>query len=91
MPMTAGDQWGGMLLVTRQATDAYASRFLRPAGFIEFSGARDPEIGRRFRTAFIRDRGISVQSLRRAPDEPDETCWLAGDGSTAAINGSQPG
>jgi len=42
--MTAGDQWGGMLLVTRQAADAYAARFLRPAGFIEFSGARDPKL-----------------------------------------------
>jgi hypothetical protein len=38
------DQWGGMLLVTRQAADAYAARFLRPAGFIEFSGARDSKI-----------------------------------------------
>jgi protein-L-isoaspartate(D-aspartate) O-methyltransferase len=90
--LTAGDQWGGMLLVTRQAADAYAARFLRPAGFIEFSGARDPEIGRRLAAAFRRDRGIPVQSLRRAPDEPDETCWLAGDGwwlSTAGIDGTQ--
>jgi protein-L-isoaspartate(D-aspartate) O-methyltransferase len=29
MPMTAGDQWGGMLLVTRQNADTYAARFLR--------------------------------------------------------------
>jgi protein-L-isoaspartate(D-aspartate) O-methyltransferase len=88
MPMTAGNQWGGMLLVTRQAADAYAARFLGPAGFIEFSGARAPKIARRLAAAFRRDRGVPVQSLRRAPDEPDETCWLAGDGwwlSTASI------
>jgi protein-L-isoaspartate(D-aspartate) O-methyltransferase len=91
-PMTAEGQWGGMLLVARQSADVYASRFLCPAGFIEFSGARDPEIGRRLAAAFGRDRGIPVKSLRRAPDEPDDTCWLAGDGwwlSTAGIDGSQ--
>ena len=66
MPMTAGNQWGGMLLVTRQAANAYAAGFLRPAGFIEFSGARDPKIGRRLAAAFRRDRGVPVQSLRRA-------------------------
>jgi protein-L-isoaspartate(D-aspartate) O-methyltransferase len=29
-----------------------------------------------------------VRSLRRSPDEPDETCWLAGEGwwlSTAPV------
>ena len=89
MPMTAVDQWGGMLLVTHHAPGAYAARFLRQAGFIEFSGARDPEIERRLAAAFRRDRGASVQSLRRAPHEPDETSWLAGDGwwlSTAGID-----
>jgi protein-L-isoaspartate(D-aspartate) O-methyltransferase len=80
LPLTAADQMGGMLLVTRFSADAFAARFLRPAGFIEFSGARDPEISRRLAVAFRRDRGSSVKSLRRAPDEPDETCWLAGDG-----------
>jgi protein-L-isoaspartate(D-aspartate) O-methyltransferase len=89
LPMTAEDQWGGMLLVTRQSDDAYAARFLRPAGFIEFTGARDPEISSRLAAAFRRDRGTSVRSLRRAPVEPDETCWLAGEGwwlSTAEID-----
>lgn len=90
LPMTASDQWGGMLLVTRQSADAYAARFLRQAGFIEFTGARDPEISRRLAAAFRRDRGTPVKSLRRAPEEPDETCWLAGDGwwlSTVAVEG----
>ena len=91
LPMTTEGQWGGMLLVTRQSVDAYAARFLCPAGFIEFSGARDPEISRRLAAAFERDRGIPVKSLRRAPDKPDETCWLAGEGwwlSTADIDGN---
>jgi protein-L-isoaspartate(D-aspartate) O-methyltransferase len=91
LPMTTEGQWGGMLLVTRQSVDAYAARFLCPAGFIEFSGARDPEISRRLAAAFERDRGIPVKSLRREPDKPDETCWLAGEGwwlSTADIDGN---
>jgi protein-L-isoaspartate(D-aspartate) O-methyltransferase len=87
-PMTTESQWGGMLLLTRQYANDYAARFLCPAGFIEFIGARDPTIGRRLEDAFGRDRGVAVKSLRRAPAEPDETCWLAGEGwwlSTASV------
>jgi protein-L-isoaspartate(D-aspartate) O-methyltransferase len=80
LPMTTDDQGGGMLLVTRQSTDAYAAQFLRPVGFIPFTGARDSEISHRLAVAFETDGGIDVKSLRRAPDEPDETCWLAGEG-----------
>jgi protein-L-isoaspartate(D-aspartate) O-methyltransferase len=90
MPMTTDEQWGSMLLVTRSSLDTYAASFLRPAGFIEFRGARDPEISRRLMAAFARDRGVGLKSLRRAPVEPDDTCWLAGDGwwlSTAGIDG----
>ena len=92
LPMTASDQWGEMLLVTRRLADSYAAQFLRPAGFIDFSGVPDPEIGRRLAAAFRRDRGGSVTSLRRAPDQPDETCWFAGEGwwlSTAGVDGSR--
>jgi protein-L-isoaspartate(D-aspartate) O-methyltransferase len=92
LPMTAEDQWGGMLLVTRQSGEAYTARFLCPAGFIEFIGARDLETSSRLAAAFRRDRGMPVKSLRRTPDEPDETCWLAGEGwwlSTTDIDQSQ--
>jgi protein-L-isoaspartate(D-aspartate) O-methyltransferase len=90
--MTTEDQWGGMLLVTRQLANNYAARFLCPVGFIEFIGARDPDIGRQLQDAFGRDRGLAVKSLRRAPAQPDETCWLAGEGwwlSTASVEPSQ--
>jgi protein-L-isoaspartate(D-aspartate) O-methyltransferase len=92
MPMTGESRWGGMLLVTRQSTSAYAARFLCSAGFVDFSGARDPELGRRLSDAFTRDRGIPVKSLRRTPTVPDGTCWLAGEGwwlSTSDIDGGQ--
>jgi len=51
-PMTADDQWGGMLLVTRRQAQKYAARFVCPAGFIEFNGARDPAVAERLATAF---------------------------------------
>jgi protein-L-isoaspartate(D-aspartate) O-methyltransferase len=79
-PMTTEGQWGGMLLVTRQGANCYAARFLCPAGFIEFDGARDAAMARQLEDALGRDRGIAVKSLRRPPTEPDETCWLAGEG-----------
>jgi protein-L-isoaspartate(D-aspartate) O-methyltransferase len=88
LPLTGSDRWGGILLVTRMSAAAYAARFLRPAGFIHFSGARDPDIGRRLAAAFGRDRGVAVKSLRRAPAQPDASCWLAGADwwlSTAAV------
>ncbi|MDR3514749.1 MAG: methyltransferase [Azospirillaceae bacterium] len=80
LPMTTDQGLGGMLRVTRQSAGLYAARFLCAAGFIDFNGARDPDIGRRLELALARDRGASVKSLRRAPAEPDETCWLAGPG-----------
>jgi protein-L-isoaspartate(D-aspartate) O-methyltransferase len=93
VPMTTEDQWGGILLVTRRCADSYAARFLCPAGFIEFIGARDPMIARQLEHAFARDRGAAVKSLRRPPAKPDETCWLAGEGwwlSTASAEQCQP-
>ena len=38
-PMTA-TRHGGMLLVTREAEDSFAARFLCQVGFIDFRGAR---------------------------------------------------
>ena len=87
-PMTTDNQWGGMLRVTRHGTNSYAARFLCPAAYIEFSGARDPVIARQLEDAFAHDRGAAVKSLQRAAAKPDGTCWLAGDGwwlSTAGV------
>jgi protein-L-isoaspartate(D-aspartate) O-methyltransferase len=77
-PMTA-TQHGGMLLVTREAEEGFSAHFLCQVGFIDFSGARDPDISRRLATALARDRGRSVQSLRRDPHAKGRTCWLHGE------------
>jgi protein-L-isoaspartate(D-aspartate) O-methyltransferase len=77
-PMTA-TRCGGMLLVTRKAEEGFAAHFLCQVGFIDFSGARDPDISRRLEAALARDRGRSVQSLRRDPHAKGRTCWLHGE------------
>ena len=78
-PMTA--TWrGGMLLVTREAEDSFSARFLRQVGFIDFSGARDSDIGHRLGVALARDWGRAVQSLRRDHHEKGRACWLHGEG-----------
>ena len=78
-PMTATER-GAMLLVTRDAEDSFAARFLRQVGFIEFSGARDPDTGRRLAVALARDWGRGVQSLRRDTHPKGRSCWLHGEG-----------
>jgi protein-L-isoaspartate(D-aspartate) O-methyltransferase len=69
-----------MLLLTRRAADAFAARFIRPVGFVEFAGARDPEAGRRLKLAFGQGDMSSVRSLRGDAHAEDETCWLHGAG-----------
>jgi protein-L-isoaspartate(D-aspartate) O-methyltransferase len=80
-PMTTlRDGPGAMLLVTRRADDEFAARFVCRAGFIPFTGARDPGTMRRLSTALDRDRGLGVNSLRRDTHTEDHTCWLHGGG-----------
>jgi protein-L-isoaspartate(D-aspartate) O-methyltransferase len=78
-PMTA-TQRGGMMLVTRETEVGYAARFLSQVGFIDFHGARDPDVGRRLAAALARDWGRAVQSLRRDHHVKGRTCWLHGEG-----------
>jgi len=82
VPLTADRGPGAMLLVTRRGPEAFAARFLCMAQFIDFQGARDSGASHGLLAAFRQtgDGGAAVQSLRRHPDEPDGTCWLAGDG-----------
>jgi len=70
-----------MLLVRRDASapEAYAAGFLCPAGFIDFSGARDADVGQRLDAALASNRGTSVRSLRRDRHAEDSSCWLHGE------------
>jgi protein-L-isoaspartate(D-aspartate) O-methyltransferase len=78
-PMTANEGSGMMLLVAREAEDGFAARFLRHVGFMDFSGARNPNTSRRLAAALGRDWGRAVQSLRQDQHTKSRTCWLHDD------------
>ena len=82
VPMTNAERWGCFLLITRHAgdPDRYAARFAGRVGMIECVGGRDPAAEERLTAALAKGDFTAIRSLRRAPDEPDHTCWLAGEG-----------
>lgn len=90
VPLTGTDRFGSFVLITRRHGDqrCYAARSVCRVGIIDCVGGRDKDAEARLETALRRSRfAPPIQSLRRPPDEPDDTCWLAGDGwwlSTAA-------
>jgi protein-L-isoaspartate(D-aspartate) O-methyltransferase len=94
VPLTKSDWWGGCLIIERRAGDArcYPARYAGQIGIIPCVGGRDPAAESYLSAALAHSTFTAVRSLRRAPDEPDETCWLAGDGwwlSTASVNESR--
>jgi protein-L-isoaspartate(D-aspartate) O-methyltransferase len=87
VPFTNANLWGAFLMVSRQGA-RYPVRFASRVGIIACAGGRDAEAEARLTAALARADYTAVKSLRRPPDEPDETCWLAGDGwwlSTAPV------
>lgn len=78
-PLTPEWDRGGMLLVTR-LPEGHAARFISPAWFIPCVGAQDPAEAAALRAAMKQGGSADVRSLRRAPEPPDDTCWLAGSG-----------
>ena len=94
VPLTNADRWGGFLMITRRGADPdrYAARFAGRVGIIPCVGGRDPAAEERLTAALAKSDFTAVRSLRRAPDEPDHTCWLAGEGwwlSTAPASSSR--
>jgi protein-L-isoaspartate(D-aspartate) O-methyltransferase len=90
VPLTNADWWGCFLMVTRQVggPNRYLARFAGRVGMIPCIGGRDPAAEERLTAALARRDVTAIRSLRRAPDEPDDTCWLAGEGwwlSTAPL------
>jgi protein-L-isoaspartate(D-aspartate) O-methyltransferase len=90
VPLTEAHRAGAFLLITRRHGHAYryAARNVCRVGIIDCIGGRDRDAEEKLVVA-LRRSGFDppVRSLRRPPDEPDESCWLAGDGwwlSTAA-------
>jgi protein-L-isoaspartate(D-aspartate) O-methyltransferase len=91
VPLTGENRWGAFILITRLPGDPprYAARNISRVGIIDCVGGRDSEAEARLIEALRKAQGAPpVQSLRRSPEEPDETCWLAGNGwwlSTASV------
>jgi protein-L-isoaspartate(D-aspartate) O-methyltransferase len=94
VPLTNADRWGGSLIIERHAgeTQRYSVRYAGQIGIIPCIGGRDPSAEDRLRAALAHSRLATVRSLRRTPEPPDETCWLAGDGwwlSTTGVDESR--
>lgn len=90
VPLTTAESWGCFVMVTRQSGDPgrYPARFAGRVGMIPCVGGRDPAAQERLTAALARGDFTAIRSLRRAPEEPDHTCWLAGEGwwlSTAPL------
>lgn len=92
VPLTGADGSGAFLLITRPAgeTGRYPVQFASRTGVIACVGGRDVEAEARLSTALQLSPFTAIRSLKRAPEEPDDTCWLAGDGwwlSTSPASG----
>jgi protein-L-isoaspartate(D-aspartate) O-methyltransferase len=92
VPLTDGRWSGGFLMITRPppGADRYPARYVCRTSIIPCVGGRGAEAEARLAAALARSDLSAVRSLRRAPEEPDASCWLAGEGwwlSTAAAGG----
>ena len=80
LPLTVADeasdsQWGRVVKVAHRSR-GFVARFVSEVGIFPCSGARYPELNDKLKEAFKGDDWKSVQSLRREPHEPDDTCWF---------------
>jgi protein-L-isoaspartate(D-aspartate) O-methyltransferase len=82
VPLTNAERWGCFLMITRRAGDRrrYAAKYAGRVGMIPCVGGREPAAAERLTVALARGDFAAIRSLRRAPDEPDHTRWLAGEG-----------
>jgi protein-L-isoaspartate(D-aspartate) O-methyltransferase len=78
-PLTPEWDRGGMLMVSRCGS-GFAARIVCEVWCIPCIGGQDPAEADALRAAFGRGGEGDVRSLRLAPEQPDDTCWLAGDG-----------
>jgi protein-L-isoaspartate(D-aspartate) O-methyltransferase len=91
VPLTNAQGNGAFLSIERRGdqTQHYAVRWLTPTKIFACVGGRDPGAEARLNAAMERSRLSHIKSLRLAPEEPDASCWLAGDGwwlSTAGLD-----
>jgi protein-L-isoaspartate(D-aspartate) O-methyltransferase len=96
VPLTTADRLGAFLLITRQndTPRRYPVRVVSPTAIISCVGGRNAAAEARLAAALQRAPFNSIESLRLAPEAPDETCWLSGDGwwfSTTPVSSGDAG
>ena len=78
VPLTAN--WLGAFLIVTRLGARYPVRFASRTGIIACAGGRDAAAEARLAAALARADYTAIKSLRRPPEEPDDTCWLTGEG-----------
>ena len=90
VPLTNANRAGGFCTDNAtQGPDASLRRAPRLWHRHHWLHGRDDEAEGRLVAAIAKSGFAAIRSLRRPPDQPDETCWLAGDGwwlSTASFD-----
>ena len=80
LPMTGPERWGFMLRLDRRGA-GFNARSAGRCGFFHCVGARDDDEAAALQRALLDSQGQrELKSLRRDRHDPDETCWLHGDG-----------
>jgi protein-L-isoaspartate(D-aspartate) O-methyltransferase len=79
VPLTNANLWGAFLIIARRGA-RFSVRFASRTGIIPCVGGRDPDAEACLAAALATADFTAVRSLRRPPEEPDETCWLKGEG-----------
>jgi protein-L-isoaspartate(D-aspartate) O-methyltransferase len=75
LPGTSGEAPGA-----ERSEDALSARFISPVGIFPCVGGRDPRAEELLSAAFEKGGQADVRSLRRDAHEPEEDCWLHGEG-----------
>ncbi len=79
-PLTSTRGPGTMAHLTRIGNNRFAAALHGSVFFVDFAGARDPQVSHELAYALSRDGGVSVHFLRCDVHAKDETCWLHGTG-----------
>jgi protein-L-isoaspartate(D-aspartate) O-methyltransferase len=79
-PLTSTRGPGTMAHLIRIGADLFAATLRGSVFFVDFGGARDPDVSSELAQALRRDEGAGVRSLRRDVHAQDESCWLHGNG-----------
>ena len=79
LPLTPNDGFGGMLMVTRVAGDAFGAEVLGRVSFVPCADNRSDIESSALAAAFEPHTFKVVRSLRRQ-EPPDESAWFVGSG-----------